>query len=138
MKFSKKTQYGLRAMVYLAKAYKNEKRFCPLKEISEKEDISFSYLEKILSRLEKQKLISSKKGSAGGYRLNQSPRKLTIGRIVYSLEGSTRIVDCSYKGEECSKIRECEAFKVWDKLQKSLDDTLNSITLFSLIKKHEK
>ena len=138
MKFSKKTQYGLRAMVYLAKAYEDKKRFCSLKEISKKEDISFSYLEKILSKLEKKKLICSKKGSAGGYHLNCSPKKITVRDIVYFLEVSPNIVDCTYKGKKCSKTKECEAFEVWNKLQKSLDDTLNSITLFSLIKKNEK
>ena len=137
MKFSKKTQYGLRAMVYLSRAYKDKKRFCSLKEISEKEDISFSYLEKILLTLEKKKLIQSKKGPTGGYRLNYPVKKITIGDIVRSLESSA-IVDCACKGKECSKIKTCKAFGVWRNIQKSLDDKLNSITLFSLIKKHEK
>jgi len=137
MKFSKKTQYGLRAMVYLTRAYKDKKRFCSLKEISENEDISFSYLEKILLILEKKKLIRSKKGSTGGYRLNYFPKKITIGDIVRSLESST-IIDCLCRGEKCSKIKTCKAFSVWGKVQKALDGTLNSITLFSLIKKNEK
>jgi len=132
MKFSKKTQYGLRAMVHLAKAYKNKKRFCSLKEISEKENISFSYLEKILLRLEKKGLICSKKGATGGYRLNHFPKKITIKDIVYSLEGSTIVIDCIYRKEKCPKIKTCKAFNVWSKVQRSLDDTLDSITLFSL------
>ena len=137
MKFSKKTQYGLRAMVYLSRAYKDKKRFCSLKEISEKEDISFSYLEKILLTLEKKKLIQSKKGPTGGYRLNHPLKKITIGDIVRYLEGSS-IDDCIFRGEKCSKIKTCEAFSVWRNVQKSLDETLNSITLFSLINKNEK
>ena len=133
MKFSKKTQYGLRAMVHLAKAHKDKERFCSLREISKKENISFSYLEKILLRLEKKELICSKKGSAGGYRLNRSPKKMTVKDIVYSLEGSTIIIDCIYKEEKCLNIKTCKAFSVWNKVQKSLDETLDSITLFSLI-----
>ena len=138
MKFSRKTQYGLRAMVYLARAYKDKKRFCSLKEISEKEDISFSYLEKILLMLEKKGLIRSKKGFAGGYRLDRHSKKITVGDIVHSLESSTNIANCLYNGKKCLKIKTCEAFSVWTKVQKSLDNTLSSITLFSLIKKNEK
>ena len=79
MKFSKKTQYGLRAMVYLTEAYKNKKRICSLKEISENENISFSYLEKILLKLEKQGLISSRRGSMGGYYFRSCPDSLSAG-----------------------------------------------------------
>ena len=87
--------------------------------------------------LEKKRLIRSKKGSAGGYRLNYFPKKITIGDIVRSLEGST-VVDCFCRGEKCLKIKTCKAFSVWNKVQKALDSTLNSITLSSLIKKNEK
>ena len=134
MKFSRKTQYGLRAMVYLAEIYKDKKRFCSLKEIYENENISLSYLENILSRLEKKELICSKKGSMGGYCLNHSPKKITIKDIVYALEGSTNITNCVYGGDKCSKFKTCKAFSVWGKIQKSLDATLDSITLISLIK----
>ena len=51
MRVSKKAQYGLRAMVYLAKNALKDK-VCPIKEISEKEEISFDFLEKIISELE--------------------------------------------------------------------------------------
>ena len=88
--------------------------------------------------MEKDGLISSRKGSMGGYRLNHSPQKITVGSIVYSLEGSTNITDCAHNGTKCLKTKTCEVFSIWTKVQKSLDDTLNSITLFSLIKKNEK
>ena len=52
MKISKKAQYGLRAMVYLAKNSLKDK-VCPTREISEKENIPFDYLEKIIVELEK-------------------------------------------------------------------------------------
>ena len=138
MKFSKKTQYGLRAMVYLTEAYENKKSICSLKEISENENISFSYLEKILLKLEKQKLINSKRGSMGGYYLNRSPKKITVKDVVYALEGSSNIVNCFYEGEMCPKFKTCKTFTVWDKVQKSLDVVLDSITLISLINKNGK
>lgn len=135
MKFSKKSQYGLKAMFYLAKAYDDEKRFCSLKEISGNEKISFSYLEKILSKLEKGKLLRSKKGFTGGYRLYNHPKNVNVGDIIRCLEGSINVDNCYNHGKRCPKTKTCEAFSVWRKVKRSLEDTLNSMTLLVLIKK---
>ena len=74
MRVSKKTQYGLRAMVYLAK-YSSKEKICPLKEISQKEDIPFDFLEKIISELQTARLVKAKKGVQGGYFLTKHPKK---------------------------------------------------------------
>jgi len=132
MKFSKKSQYGLVAMIYLAEAFKDKGRFCSLREISNARNISFSYLEKILLVLEENNLIESKKGVKGGYRLNNHPQEIKIGDIVNALEGTTNIISCI--NGKCSKMDTCKAVDVWKKVQKVLDKTLNSITLNSLIK----
>ena len=118
-------------MTFLAKC---KKEICSLKEISKKEGISFDYLEKIISRLEKANLISSKKGARGGYCLARSPKKIRIGEIIRSLEGNTSLVRCTAKRGKCPLGSKCFAKKFWNKLQKSLDSTLDSLTLADLIK----
>jgi len=130
-RISTKSQYGLRAMIYLAKC---NLKVCPLKEVSKKEGISFDYLEKILSRLEKVGLIRSKKGSQGGYFLSRKPSKIKIGEIIRSLEEGKGLVMCTVKhGKNCPLERKCLARSFWFKIQKSLDSVLNSITLQDLI-----
>jgi len=132
-RISTKSQYGLRAMIYLAKC---KCKICSLKEISKKEGISFDYLEKILSRLEKAGLIRSKKGSQGGYFLSKKPARIRIGEIIRALEGEKGLVMCTVKhGKNCPLERKCLARSFWFKIQKSLDSVLDSITLFDLIKK---
>jgi len=129
MQVSKKAQYGLRAMVYLAK-HSSTKKVCPIKEISEKEEIPFDFLEKIISELEKAGLVKAKKGVQGGYFLAKEPQKITAGEIVRVLE-STVPVSCA----GCQMARICSAKSVWQKVQDSLDSTLDSMTLADLIKK---
>ncbi len=121
-------------MVYLAK-HSSEDKVCPIKEISEKENISFDYLEKIISELEKAGLVKAKKGVLGGYFLAKEPEKITSGEIVRVLE-STVPVSCT----GCQMVRICSTKNVWDKVQDSLDSTLDSMTLADLIKpkKNEK
>lgn len=127
MKISKKSQYGLRAMIHLAK----NKGTCSLKDISEAESISFDYLEKILLLLEKAGIIKGKRGRSGGYCLSRPPSKITVAEIVRALEGKIVLIEC----DGCLKTKNCLAKGAWGELQKSLLSTLESITLLKLIKK---
>lgn len=128
MQISKKSQYGMRAMVLLAKNYKS-KCFLSLKDISQKENISFNFLEKIVSQLEKAKLVKGKKGIGGGYILLKDPKNITAKDIVDVLE-DTMPVNCSL----CSKKNKCISKNVWAKVDLALIKTLESIKLSNLIK----
>ena len=132
LKVSTKSQYGLRAMVYLARC---REKICPLKLISEKEGISFDYLEKIISKLEKTGLVKSKKGVQGGYSLGRQASRIKIGEIIRALEGNTPLVKCMAgdKRYRCPLEKKCLTKSFWGKIQKSLNSALNSITLADLI-----
>jgi len=116
-------------MVYLAK-HSSEDKVCPAKEISKKENIPFDYLEKIISELEKAGLVRAKKGVQGGYFLAKEPQQITAGEVVRVLE-STVPVSCL----GCQMARICSTKNVWDKVQDSVDSTLDSMTLEDLTKK---
>ena len=136
MKISKKSQYGLRAMVYLAKVFKKDKVF-PLREIAKKEGISFDYLEKIISKLKKAGFLKVKRGVRGGYFLAKSPAKIKIGEIIKTLEGTIGLVKCIAKGQKyyCPREKKCLTKNFWKRIQDSLNFALNSITLADLIKR---
>ena len=127
-KVSKKTQYGLRAIVCLAKTSK-EKKIFSVKAISEKEGIPFDFLEKIISKLEKSNLVVAKKGIQGGYLLKKNPGMISVYDVVSSLEGKKHLVDCLL----CEKSKKCAAKNVWGKIEDSLNKTLKSIKLSQLI-----
>ncbi len=131
MKISKKSQYGLRALVRLTKV---KNGFLPLREISEKENISFDYLEKIFSKLEKKGLVKSKKGSQGGYALSVSPSKISVGEVLKTLEGEIVLVECVGTKGKCVMKGKCKTINAWKKIQDSLEKTINSISLNDLIK----
>lgn len=133
MKFSSKSRYGLRAMAYLAGLYAGEKSY-PLKIIAREENISFTYLEKIISKLEKEGIVKSKKGAQGGYCLARRPEKITVGEIIRPLEGIMNSVKCLNKGR-CPHLKTCRTRGVWKKIYDTLNSTLDSMTLIDLIKK---
>jgi Rrf2 family protein len=134
MRISTKSQYGLRAIVFLARS---KEKICPLRVISKKEGLSFDYLEKIIAKLEKAGLVKSKKGSQGGYFLAKKPERIKIGKIILALEGKGGLVKCIAKERRyrCPLERKCLTKGLWQKIQSSIEKTLNSITLADLIKK---
>lgn len=106
--------------------------FLSLREISEEEGIPFDYLEKICSKIEKSGIIISKKGVHGGYALARSPKKIKVGEIMKALEGKMVLIECIKGG--CPRKKSCRSIRAWKKLQKSIDKTMDSMTLYNLIK----
>jgi len=135
MRISNRSRYGLRAIVYLA----NNKKICSIKEISEKENIPFGFLEKIVSKLEKGNLVKAQRGSRGGYYLACSPKEISIEKILKTLEDTMFSIPCK---KDCSyqrRRKKCPVKNVWEKIQDALNSTLSSITLADLINdKHNK
>ncbi|MDP2909523.1 MAG: Rrf2 family transcriptional regulator [bacterium] len=128
MKISKKAQYGLRAMVHMAKKYKDNK-VVSLKEMAEEENLPLDFLEKIVLDLQKAGLLKAKKGAFGGYFLAKKPKNISAGEIVEILE-DIEPVEC----RGCQMARICSTKSVWDDVRDSVNDALYSKTLLDLIK----
>ena len=129
IKVSKRTQYGLRAMVLLAKNYK-PKKILSVKIISEKEEIPFDFMSKIIMQLERVKLVKGIKGVQGGYILSKNPKEISANDIVSALEDRKKTVDCTL----CGREKGCLTKSVWTKVDFALEKTLKSMTLSYLIK----
>jgi Rrf2 family protein len=133
MKFSTRTTYGIRAMIRLAQ--NKGTGAMPLSRISESENISLGYLERLFSKLMAVKLVVSEKGAAGGYKLSKSPEKINLYDIVSALEGKMSLFHCISEEKElfCKRGCECGASVVLVKVQKAIRDTLRKIKLSELV-----
>ncbi len=129
MKTTKKTQYALRAMLFLAK---NTNKVCPISIIAKKENISFDYLEKIFSKLEKNGLVISKKGATGGYFLPKNYCNITLKDIFVATEEKVAIVDCILN--KCAQGGSCDAMRAWKNVNQKIEEALLSIKLSDLCK----
>ncbi len=131
MKISKKAQYGLRAMVFLAKKAKgsnqSQKAFS-IREISNEEGMPFAFLSKIFADLERAGLVKAKHGMNGGYVLSKKPSQITAGQVVSFLENAD-IAGCKI----CSKARKCRTKSVWNRVEQVISSTLDKITLQNLV-----
>src|SRR5512133_3895543 len=89
---SKKTKYGLQAVLALARAYGEGPML--IAELAEQERIPKKFLEAILLQLKNVGVLSSRKGKGGGYALGKAPSEISIGQIVRILDGPLAPVEC--------------------------------------------
>ncbi|OGW35872.1 MAG: hypothetical protein A2010_16895 [Nitrospirae bacterium GWD2_57_9] len=133
MKLSTKGKYGVRAVYEIARHFGRGP--ITIKEIADRQGISFSYLEQILHKLGKAGLIESVRGPAGGYLLARKPAELTIGDIVRTLEGPIALSHCLEPGEagDCYQADDCVARMVWTKVGAKIEEALDSISFEDLL-----
>ena len=136
MKFNTKTRYGLRTMIELA-AQGNGKGVLQ-KEISERQEISFKYLDQIIASLKASGLISNCEGRISGYTLSKDPGKISVYDIYKAFEHELIIVDCLAGEGICRRDRICAARNFWKKLNELIVEYLKSTNLKELAQKQEK
>ena len=124
MKISTKGRYALVIMLDLAKSYKEEK-FVSLNTISENENISLKYLEKIVTSLKKADFFVTTTGSNGGYKLKRSPEEYTIGEIIRASEENLDVVACIASEDACPKKGECQTYPIWKELNEDINKVLD-------------
>lgn len=130
MKLSSKARYGLKAMCYMAENY--GKGVVSLPTMAESIGISEKYLEQLIASLRKAGLVEATRGASGGYYLEKSPEKISVGEILRVLEDGLIIVDCI--SGECDNKCMCNTYNVWNKLYKAINNCLDEMSLDSLIK----
>lgn len=103
---SKKTQYALRAVSYLAARYS----MAPVQiiEIAENKNIPLKFLEIILLELKNAGILESKKGRGGGYLLKERPEKTSLAKIIRIVNGPIAMLPCVslYFYEKCADCNE--------------------------------
>ena len=131
MKVSKKTRYGLRLMVALARNYS-----CgplPLSEIAKKEDISGKFLAQVILLLKTGAPVISVRGPKGGYLLSKSPSEITVKSILDLFEAPFGLVECVSDASVCDKGQDCPSRTVWVKIEETINAALMSLTLADLV-----
>ncbi len=104
MKLSKKSEYGLRALLELTLAY--GKTSLQRHDIADRQHIPVEFLEQILLALKRSGLLSSRRGMKGGYQLIKRPEDITVGQVIRILDGPLAPISCVSK-TAYQKCRDC-------------------------------
>ena len=133
MKLSTKGRYGLRAMIDLASH--EEEGAVSIASISERQNISESYLEQLVRPLRKAGFIESVRGAGGGYVLAKPADSISVGDVLRVLEGGLEAVTCSVNEGlgGCDAADFCVTRFVWQRINEGITNAVDSISLGELV-----
>ena len=132
MRVSTEGRYALLLMLDIA--LNSKEKPVSIKDISARQRISDKYLEQIIAILNGAGFVKSVRGPQGGYLLKKKPEEYTVGMILRLTEGSLAPVACVEEEEpSCDKIEGCATYRIWDKLNKAINDVVDNITLADLM-----
>lgn len=135
MKLSKKSRYGLRALIDLAVNSRTE--LVSLGSIAQRNDISAQYLEHVFSALRKAHIVKSMKGSQGGYFLERDPKEITVAKIVEALEGTYDLEDEVDRNNVGRGDQEAIQHLIIDRINDCVQEILEDVTLKDLVDAYE-
>ena len=125
--FSKKCEYGLQAILYLAADIDRE--VIPVDEIAKKLNIPKEFVSKILQSLTESGLVYSKKGKSGGFALAKDPDRIRLIDIVGAIDGLEMFNSCVLGFPRCSPENPCPIHDKWGELRMKTYNMLTDETL---------
>jgi Rrf2 family protein len=128
LKLSKKTDYALMAIQYMA--FKGTERVVNTKEIAEEYNIPVELLAKVLQKLGKKGVIASQNGPKGGYLLTKSPDSISVLSIIQAIEGHVGITECYHNEDShCMQMARCNIRNPIRNIQNSIYSLLDSMSI---------
>jgi Rrf2 family protein len=133
LQLTKKVEYGLIALRHMAMHPSG--RVYTAKEIAAMYDIPYELLAKVLQKLTKAGIVTSLQGVRGGYMLSCIPGEVHVSTIVGIIEDEKpTIADCYADGtDNCSMYNACTIRRPLEKVQRNLNQVLESTTLEQII-----
>lgn len=129
---SKKTQYTLRALSYLADKYAEGPVL--ISRMAKDESIPLKFLQQILLQLKKNRIVDSRMGPGGGYFLCRAPKDISIGSIIRRVEGPLAPLPCASdtafrKCDECPDAETCVTRAILRQVRDATAEILDRTTL---------
>lgn len=128
--FSKSCEYGLQAVLYLARQPKGSPAH--LREIADGLNIPYHFLNKVLQTLTRANIVVSQKGANGGFALARSPKQIHLVEIVLAVDGPTSLDGCVLGFPACGDDNPCPVHDQWKRAKGVILDMLQKKTLAEL------
>lgn len=130
MEITRKGEYAIRGIVYLAKKKPGE--ISLISEIAEAVEVPKTFLAKIFQSFAKIGLVNSSRGTGGGFTLARKPENISLKEIVEAVEGPILPNRCLVAEDSCSRSKQCTVHPVWRSVQIKIDEILESVSLADL------
>jgi Rrf2 family protein len=142
MKLSTRGEYALRALLVLGRDYQEDDSVVRIQEISDQQNIPKRFLEQILNDLKSARVVESKRGVAGGYRLARPPEKITLAEVIRHVEGALAPVscvsECFYEKCSCPDEARCAIRSVMKEARDAVVKVVERVTVAEMCERARK
>tara|TARA_B100000929_G_C15129072_1_gene290562 strand:+ start:63 stop:488 length:426 start_codon:yes stop_codon:yes gene_type:complete len=134
MKLNAKSRYAVMALADIASF--NKQNPVSLRDISLRQNISLVYLEQIFSKLKKNNIVKSIRGTNGGYVLTKDPEQIKLSNIFSAVDEKVKTLKCKRESKKgCNgKLTKCITHNLWDDLEMHINDFFDKKNLGDLLK----
>ena len=134
MKLNAKSRYAVMALADIASF--NNQNPVSLRDISLRQNISLVYLEQIFSKLKKNNIVKSIRGTNGGYVLTKDPEQIKLSNIFLAVDEKVKTLKCKRESKKgCNgKQTKCITHNLWDDLEMHINDFFDKKNLGDLLK----
>ena len=134
MKINSKSRYAVMALADIANF--NRQNPVSLRDISLRQNISLVYLEQIFSKLKKNNIVKSIRGTNGGYVLTKNPEQIKLSNIFSAVDEKVKTLKCKRESKKgCNgKLTKCITHNLWDDLEMHINDFFDKKNLGDLLK----
>jgi len=127
MHLSRESEYGLKAMIYLAQ--QPPATVLTLHQIAEAKDLPVGFLAKTLQKLARHGLLQSFRGRRRGYSLARDPSEIRLRELLEAIEGPDLFHRCLFWGHRCGDTNPCLLHPGWREIKPYLIEFLEGMTL---------
>ena len=134
MRITSSIEYATRLMVTLASEYGTAP--VPAERLAAADNVPGDYVSQLLVKLRRAGLVTSHRGSAGGYSLSRTPAEITIAQVVRAVDGAVFEEVCErYEAgtKDCRHQGQCAISPVWTKLGELVTQYFESVTLAEIL-----
>ncbi|HEV2610914.1 MAG TPA: Fe-S cluster assembly transcriptional regulator IscR [Noviherbaspirillum sp.] len=135
MRLTTKGRFAVTAMIDLALRQDNGP--VTLSAISQRQDISLSYLEQLFGKLRRHAIVESVRGPGGGYTLARSAEEVTVADIIIAVDEPLDATQCGGKenchGSDHELGTRCMTHDLWATLNAKMVEYLDSVSLKDLV-----
>jgi Rrf2 family iron-sulfur cluster assembly transcriptional regulator len=131
MRLTTKGRFAVTAMIDLA--LRQAHGPVTLAAISQRQQISLSYLEQLFGKLRRHELVESTRGPGGGYTLARKASEVTVADIILSVDEPIDATQCGGKENCLGEAGRCMTHELWTALNDHMVSFLESVTLQGLV-----
>jgi Rrf2 family protein len=139
MKLSLRGEYALRALLVLGLNYSPQ--VVRISKISREQNIPQRFLEQILNDLKSARVVESRRGVAGGYRLARRPEEITLAEVIRHMEGALAPVSCVserfYEKCSCPDESRCAIRSVMKEIRDAVVKIAERVTVAELCERYQ-